>query len=169
VPLGMSCTSYGLTAPLMELPRVVPPPRLYRPTDLPQAASGVLSTVDDCAILLQTLLNGGTYGEYRLLSRASVTEMTQNQTEGIATADGQEASWGLGWMVRAKSRWAYYGGIVPRGSYYHTGASGVGFWVDPAHQIIGAYFSVLRGRDPATNDFVWDFDLFQDMVTAAAD
>src|SRR5699024_1336700 len=43
--------------------------------------AGIFSTLDDMAILSQTMLNGGWYGEARILAEESVTAMITNENE----------------------------------------------------------------------------------------
>ena len=47
------------------------------------------------------------------------------------------------------------------------GAAGIGIWVDPKHLIVGIYLSTIRTYDADTDEYDWDFDLFQNMVSAA--
>jgi len=65
-------------------------------------------TARDAAAFTQMLLNGGTYGDTRVLSRASVREMTRNQIPGVsATWAGEhfpEAAWGYGWGIQGARR-----------------------------------------------------------------
>ncbi len=49
----------------------------------------------------------------------------------------------------------------------HAGLGGVGFWVDPAYDIVYLYFSHCRDVDLESGAHRWDGDLFQNMVTAA--
>ncbi len=68
----------------------------------------VFSTARDVATFGQMVLNGGTYGGARILSRPTVTEMTRNQTPGIPVKMGpsirREASYGYGWFVRTNEK-----------------------------------------------------------------
>lgn len=130
----------------------------------------------DLAVFGQLFLNGGRYGNVRLLSPASVTVMTTNQIPGIGAYDNRgrwlpEACWGFGWMIQGPNhwnRWMYSHGSLPAvGTFYHEGASGVGMWVDPHNHIVGIYLSVIQSLDPETEEFRWEFDRFENMVTAA--
>jgi CubicO group peptidase (beta-lactamase class C family) len=127
----------------------------------------------DLAVFCQTFLNGGRYGDTRLLSRAAVTEMTRNQIPGtgVVTFDRvwfPEASWGLGWMVQGSNRWKYdHGALQPVGTFYHQGMGGIGVWGDKSHDIVGVYQSVGAIKDMETMDTDWEFPAFQNMVTAA--
>jgi serine-type D-Ala-D-Ala carboxypeptidase len=71
--------------------------------ETPYGEGGVYSTTKDMAVFGQMFLNGGRYGDKRLLSRPTVLEMTRNQINGIGTVFFgtyiPEASWGYGWTV----------------------------------------------------------------------
>lgn len=138
----------------------------------PWGGNGLHSTAMDYAIFGQMFLNQGTYGGARILSPASVHEMTRNQIPGIGTeffgSVHAEASWGLGFMVQDNERWKWGNSTLsPVGTYGHGGAGGLNFWVDPANEIVGVYFSVGLDIDEEDRSIRWNFDLFQNMVTAA--
>ncbi len=135
-------------------------------------AWGLKSTASDYAKFVQMLLNGGRYGDTRLLHPRTVTEMTRNQIPGIGTDFfGEwhpEASWGLGVRVGGDDRWRWSeGSLPPPGSFSHGGAAGTQWWADPAHDLLGVYFSVCLDIDYERREMHMNFDLMQDMVTAA--
>jgi len=117
-------------------------------------------------------LNGGIYDGVRILSGWTAHEMTRNQIPGTGCVNfyGRwvaEASWGFGWMVQGDARWPYSHGVLPpRGTYFHQGGSGTGMWVDSLHGVVGVYLTVAY-MDPATHVPNFEFDKFQNMVTAA--
>lgn len=125
----------------------------------------------DLASLAQTYLNGGTWGNTRLLSAASVHEMTRDQLPGIKAElnemRGAEASWGLGWAIQGNHRWPWHSStLAPRGTFWHTGSGGSQIWVDPVNEIVGVYLSVYMIMDE-TVGLQWHGDMFMNMVTAA--
>ena len=85
---------------------------------------GMHSTGRDLAVLLQTMLNGGAYGQKRIFSRAAVDEMTCNQNEDL------DAPWGLGWGIYRSKVWSYWGRLASPGVFGHTGATGTVAWGD---------------------------------------
>jgi CubicO group peptidase (beta-lactamase class C family) len=135
------------------------------------ASSSVTSTAFDMAVFGQMFLNGGEYGGVRILSRASIAEMTRNQIPGIGSRWWEEyfpeASWGYGWGIHGQGKWMYFDGTLysPQ-AFMHSGAGGVYLWVDPVYEIVGVYFSVwlelLPGPHPK-----WCSDLFVNAITAA--
>jgi CubicO group peptidase (beta-lactamase class C family) len=185
-PLSMSDTQYGLDDRFAtrcirlkpEIFRDVQPP--YDPNDLldlqiPHPGGHLFSTAADMAVFGQMFLNGGRYGANRILSPAAVQTMTRNQIPGIPATSSAgclvpEASWGLGWMVQGSSQWKRsHGTLQSLGTYYHQGAAGVALWCDPNHDILGVFLSTIRSFDASSQSFDWDFDLFQNLVTAAVE
>lgn len=157
-PLGNDQEMFNLNHPVM--------------LDMPWGGGGMLGTARDVAVFGQTFLNGGEYGGRRLVSPASAEVMTTNQIPGIgvqmmghAIAEG---SWGYGFMVQGNHRWPWdHGALQPIGTFYHQGTGGIAFWCDPDNAIVGVFLSVWTHFDMAEMEAHWDFDLFQNMVTAA--
>jgi beta-glucosidase-like glycosyl hydrolase/CubicO group peptidase (beta-lactamase class C family) len=89
--------------------------------------AGLFSTARDVAILLQTLLNGGAYGETRLFKPETVSLFVKraNLVEGSSRA--------LGWDTPSppSSSGRYFS---PR-SFGHTGFTGTSVWVDRDRQL----------------------------------
>jgi CubicO group peptidase (beta-lactamase class C family) len=124
------------------------------------------------AVFGQMFLNRGTYGDGRVLSPASVREMTRNQIPGISAQIIDEyfpeAFWGFGWCIEGNKKAPVYSGTLrsPK-AFNHGGSGGVFLWVDPVYEIVGAYFSVfLRLRGGALRP-EWAGDLYVNAVTAA--
>jgi CubicO group peptidase (beta-lactamase class C family) len=188
-PLGMSDTYY--VVPESVEPRIVKrPPDAFMAEpmgpfmqgldsrqlqDTPYGGLGGFSTARDMAIFAQMFLNRGTYGSARILSPASVAEMTRNQIPGIPAEMpiiGQsfpEASWGFGWSVQSNGKWKYYNGsLLPPSAFHHGGGAGTMLWVDPVNEIVGVYLSVVTHRTLADEN-IWNVDLFQNVVTASVE
>ncbi|MFN0167867.1 MAG: serine hydrolase domain-containing protein [Bryobacteraceae bacterium] len=98
--------------------------------DMGHPWGGMHSTTGDLAILLQTLLNGGTYNGRRVFSPATVAEMTRDQNQAI------RAPWGLGWGLRDSLVWAYFGELSSPRTFGHSGATGTVAWADPERQMV---------------------------------
>jgi len=140
--------------------------------DAAWGSGGVDSTALDLARFAQCFLDSGRYNNTRLLSSASVREMTRNQIPGIgAEVFGKwysEASWGLGWIVQHDVRWPWLGStLCPKGTFYHNGLGGHMLWIDPVNEIVGVYLSVSLDQDWEAQILRGDTDRFQNMVTAA--
>lgn len=180
-PLGMVDTHYSrVDAPAsrcVRRPPDPPDPLWDAITDAMEnermyfGSFGAVSTAMDVAILGQMFLNGGSYGPSRILSSASVAEMTRNQIPGVSASFMDEffpeASWGLGWSVHG-DKTGLAGGLLSSKSYEHGGAGGTYVWVDPELELVGVYFSSTNDSTTITDSLkYWRNDLFTDAVTAA--
>ncbi len=92
---------------------------------------GLSSTIDDYAVFLQMMLNGGTYGGHRLLKPSTVALMTQNQ---IGDVNQGLNKFGLGFSIVTPAGAAQTGQSV--GSYEWGGAFGTDYWVDPKEHLV---------------------------------
>lgn len=179
-PLGMKDTSYSVPDALK--PRVVirPEDSLYPDyntaeyQERPSPSGGAYSTAMDMAIFGQMFLNNGRYSEQRILSPVTVGAMTRNQIPGIEARFFDErfpeAGWGLGWSINLEYKGQIYGEpLISSAAFLHSGAGGVHLWIDPVHEIVGAYFSVVmenrEGGQP--NEPIWNADLFMNMISAS--
>jgi serine-type D-Ala-D-Ala carboxypeptidase len=138
------------------------------------AASGMCTTAYDLATFGQMFLNRGRYGRSRIVSAASIAEMTRNQTPGIsASLEGQhfpESSWGLGWDVHGMKRGLRSATLVSPNAISHGGAGGTYTWIDSDSDMVGVYLSVNRvGSTEQEHSPFWRADLFVNAATAAID
>jgi CubicO group peptidase (beta-lactamase class C family) len=111
-------------------------PRVPRRAEL--GGEGLVSTARDYARFLQMLINGGELQGRRVLSAASVAEMTRDQLAGIERGSAYTPSalytFGLGFAVRTAGR-----DVLPAGEpgdYAWGGAGGTYFWGDPQNQML---------------------------------
>jgi uncharacterized protein YbbC (DUF1343 family)/CubicO group peptidase (beta-lactamase class C family) len=88
--------------------------------------AGLFSTADDLAVFCQMLLNGGAYGNARILSPLTIATMTQPHA-----VSESGAARGLGWDI-ATTFSSNRGDLFPLGSFGHTGFTGTSIWIDPA-------------------------------------
>ena len=98
--------------------------------------AGLLSTARDYARFLQMMLSGGTLGDVRILSPASVALMTSNHVGDLFAAG---MGFGLGFGVRLDLGEAGQPGSV--GDYGWGGAYHTTYWVDPAERLVVVYFT----------------------------
>jgi CubicO group peptidase (beta-lactamase class C family) len=177
-PLGMTDTSYALPAAKQgrvvrrasDAPDVVLDTPDYQYT--PWASGAVFSTTLDMATFGQMFLNGGSYGETRILSPAAVAEMTRNQIPGISARYRDEpifpeAGWGYGWDMLAKKKSLFFGSLYSPAAFEHSGSGGVCLWIDPGYDLVIVYFSVIPRNRPGEDLLDWRADLFTNAVTAA--
>jgi CubicO group peptidase (beta-lactamase class C family) len=185
-PLGMNGTDYVLRDDMRERVIVRPPGAPIKDELLglpgtettawermPNGAGGAYSTARDIAVFAQMILNGGRYGDQRILSRPAVAEMTRNQIPGIGATfmdySVPEGGYGYGWMVRTWYVWRLLNGLTPIGSYSHTGAGGNAFWIDPENETIQVVLEVCMDLSENLEPRGWIFDRFQSVVAAAID
>ena len=140
--------------------------------ETPIASGGVYSTAMDMTIFGQTFLNKGRYGDVRILSRPTISEMTRNQIPGIGAGFFDyvvpEAGWGYGWSVSTNTKWKYFSGSLssPGSMLGHPGNGGACLWVDMLNEIVGIYFEVTL-EVTKYNEHKWNLDLFQNAITAS--
>lgn len=110
-------------------------------------SGGLLSTVDDYLRFTQMLLNKGELDGVRVLSRASVEEMTRNQLPPSMTPLPNRPSYergygyGLAMSVLVDSSRATLPG--PNGIYRWSGYVGTYFWNDPVNDMTAMVWSQL--------------------------
>jgi CubicO group peptidase (beta-lactamase class C family) len=141
--------------------------------ETPYGGAGLHTTPIDLTVFSQAILNGGAYGDARILSPAAVAAMTRDQIPGTqALFFGRlmrHASWGYGWQIESPTKWPYsHGSLHPLGTLAHEGAGGSTFWIDRVHEMVGAYFEVTT-RVTEQMDHLWNFDLFQNVITSAVE
>jgi CubicO group peptidase (beta-lactamase class C family) len=90
------------------------------PPEVPFArgSGGLVTTAWDYAVFMQMLLNGGVYGDVRLLRPATVRAMLTAHTPAGTRG------YGYGW------------GINPDGIFTHSGSTGTFAWGDPHRGVI---------------------------------
>jgi CubicO group peptidase (beta-lactamase class C family) len=126
--------------------------------DMGHPWGGMHSTTTDLAILLQTFLDGGSYGGVRLFSPATVAAMTRDQNVGL------NAPWGLGWGLATSPVWAYFGDLVSPRTFGHSGATGTVAWADPERRLL----CVILTTRPSGQDGGRLLRLVSNAVVAAA-
>lgn len=131
-----------------------------RPPAFPSGAGGLVSTADDFLVFGQMMLNKGTYGRERILSRPSVETMTidhltgdQKAISGIAPGYFETHGWGFGVGVvtrRDHVAWSI-------GTYGWDGGLGTSWQNDPREELIGILMTQASWTSPAPPDVYLDF------------
>ncbi|MCL4517442.1 MAG: beta-lactamase family protein [Firmicutes bacterium] len=85
--------------------------------------AGLFSTAADLAKFGLMFLNGGRYGDARILNPATVALATRNWTAGLGENRG------LGWQLPSPG--SSFGDLVSGRCFGHTGFTGTGMWMDP--------------------------------------
>ncbi|QDU31942.1 Penicillin-binding protein 4* [Anatilimnocola aggregata] len=113
---------------------------------------GMFSTPDDYAVLCQLMLNGGSYGNVRIVSSATVEKMTTNRLNDFPDLPEpirRTKPWGLGWQLNHPATEGTLGDLLPSAAYGHLGATGTLFWIDPQRQAFCIIFTTMeRDRAP---------------------
>ena len=174
-PLGMSDTAFHVPPPnhsriaeaFAKDPDSGGKVMLLEVRDAPAFESGgggLVSTAGDYARFLQMLLNGGTLGGSRFLSRKTLELMTADHLGPMTGAPDlllPGHGFGLGFAVRLHTGIAALPGSI--GQYFWGGLAGTTFWVDPAEQL----FAILLIQAPGRRDYYRT--LFRDLVYSAFD
>jgi CubicO group peptidase (beta-lactamase class C family) len=155
--LDRLATCYALDADAGELTLYdgVDDSQWSRPPAFPDAAGGLVSTVDDYFAFGRMLLNHGAHGNARILSRPSVEAMTTDQVspEQRASAGvflGENRGWGLGVSVIVKRDDV---ASVP-GRFGWDGGFSTSWYSDPAEGLVAI---LMSQRLPPSADISVDF------------
>ncbi|EAR7070914.1 penicillin binding protein PBP4B [Salmonella enterica] len=90
--------------------------------------AGLFSNTADIAVLMQTMLNGGSYGNVTLFSPETVKMFTRRSPE--------DATFGLGWRVNGNaSMTSTFGTLASAEAYGHTGWTGTLTVIDPVNHM----------------------------------
>jgi serine-type D-Ala-D-Ala carboxypeptidase len=157
-PLGMGDTTYNPAAALV--PRCAatgPGSLLLRPGPLRGSVQddqdwklggivgcdGVFATARDVAIFSQMILNGGSYGDVRVLPKKLVAAMVANQTPQVTeAATDQDPTTNLLFTPKGYGfelwthRFSPGGMRLSPGSYGKSGGAGTFMWIDPKRELI---------------------------------
>ncbi|MBK8497909.1 MAG: serine hydrolase [Flavobacteriales bacterium] len=111
--------------------------------------AGLFGNANDLAILMQMLLNNGTYGGTRYLSESTVKEFTKCQ---FCAPNGAGNRRGLGWDKPVQNG---KGGptceCVSYASFGHTGFTGTMAWADPDQKVVYIFLSNRVYPNASTN------------------
>jgi CubicO group peptidase (beta-lactamase class C family) len=157
-PLGMGDSYFevpeDIWARVVRRPESFPPAHLNVRERIPAATpqGGLSSTAWDLAVFGQTFLNCGTYGAARVLSPASVAQMTHDQVPVVlasetGTSYGHPAS-GLGWWVNVpQGVRVFHAGRLSTSAFAHAGSGGSLLCVDPTRELVIVWLSIWAAPD----------------------
>lgn len=94
--------------------------------------AGIFSNAEDLAILMQMLLNGGSYANHQYLSPETIE---------LFTSDKHGNHRGLGFDKRHSSNQTGRAYDLSANAYGHTGFTGTCAWVDPDHNLVFVFLS----------------------------
>ena len=161
-PLGMTDTGFAISPdkaaryakPLPTDPDTGKPqarsPELTQPLKFDCGGGCAASTASDYLRFAEMLMNGGRFGEARLLGSRTVAYMLSDQLGPniknlVGNADPTRADYGfgLGLAVRATPGVVRMMGSV--GQFSWPGASGTDWWADPKEDLVVVYLSAAPG------------------------
>jgi CubicO group peptidase (beta-lactamase class C family) len=121
-----------------------------RPPTFPDGGAGLVSTVDDYLAFGQMLLNGGTHGRERILSRPSVEAMTTNyitpeQKAGSEMVLDETRGWGFGLAIVTRNDEV---SPIP-GRFGWDGGYGTSWASDPNQEMVAIFMSQRLWDSPA--------------------
>ncbi len=167
-PLGMSKTGFRPAANLASriAPTEVSPPRgyplrgevhdenAYRLGGVAGHA-GLFSTAADLSVFAQMLLQGGQYGDVRLVSDSTVARFTRRTAGRRALGwDTCEGEGGCGKYMTSRA-------------YGHTGYTGTSLWIDPDHDMFVILLSNRVHAPKARRAATVIMDVRHDLADAA--
>jgi CubicO group peptidase (beta-lactamase class C family) len=100
----------------------------------PIPAGGLYSTAGDLARVYRMMLNRGELAGKRILSAASVKEMTRVQTRDLTSGFTPGLGFGLGWGVVREPQGVT--AMLSPGTFGHGGAFGTQGWIDPHKDLV---------------------------------
>lgn len=113
--------------------------------------AGLYGNAESLAVLLQMLLNEGTYAGTQIIRPETVRKFT--------TARHRTSPYALGFdRHRGKGEPGPVADVAPISTYGHTGFTGTCFWVDPENKIIFIFLS-NRGAYKRWNPVLLELDI----------
>ncbi|HXG38852.1 MAG TPA: glycoside hydrolase family 3 N-terminal domain-containing protein [Bacteroidota bacterium] len=110
--------------------------------------AGLFSTASDLAVMMQMLLNGGTYGGVRYLQTETVQKFITRQSEKSTRA--------IGWDTKNLTGYTSAGRLFGPKSFGHTGFTGTSLWADPEKNL---FVILLTNRVYPTRNNTKIFDV----------
>jgi CubicO group peptidase (beta-lactamase class C family) len=131
-----------------------------RPPAFPSGGGGLVSTVDEYLAFGQMMLNRGTHGSVRILSRSSVETMTTDQLtreqkaqSGLLPGYFDSHGWGFG--VAMVTRREDLAGSI--GRFGWDGGLGTSWASDPQEELVGILLTQRAWTSPNPPDVCRDF------------
>jgi len=117
--------------------------------------SGLVSSTQDYLRFSQMLLDGGKYGQKRILSRTSVDLLSKNHlSDEVRSKSNTFKGQGFGLTVGVTLDSGLTGTHGSDGSFYWGGAASTIFWVDPKEELIAVLMTqVLASPLPLREEF----------------
>jgi beta-glucosidase-like glycosyl hydrolase/CubicO group peptidase (beta-lactamase class C family) len=114
--------------------------------------AGLFGTAQDLAVVLQLLLNKGSYGDVSLLKPETITAFTKRQSKL------SRRGWGWDKPEPEKGKGGSAGKLAPKSTFGHTGFTGTCVWADPDNQLTYIFLS-NRVYPSASNNTLLDLGI----------
>lgn len=114
--------------------------------------AGLFGTAQDLAVIMQLLLNGGSYGDVALLKPETINAFTKRQSTR------SRRGWGWDKPDPEKGKGGSAGKLAPKSAFGHTGFTGTCVWADPENKLSYIFLS-NRVYPSATNTKLLDLGI----------
>lgn len=114
--------------------------------------AGLFGTAQDLAVIMQLLLNGGSYGDVALLKPETIDAFTKRQSTR------SRRGWGWDKPDPEKGKGGSAGKLAPKSTFGHTGFTGTCVWADPENKLSYIFLS-NRVYPSATNTKLLDLGI----------
>ena len=128
----------------------------------PSPEAGLYSTAPDLFRFYQMMLNGGSFGSKRILSKVTVELMTRLHTGGLLAGFSPGVGYGLGWAVVRTVEGMFRLNSI--GTYGHGGLYRTYGFVDPQKELVGI---ILLQRISNDGDMADEISTFMAMASAS--
>ncbi|MGY6520245.1 MAG: glycoside hydrolase family 3 N-terminal domain-containing protein [Mongoliitalea sp.] len=112
--------------------------------------AGLFGKANDLAVMMQLMLNGGTYGGLTLMDEATIKEFTKRQSSQ------SRRGWGWDKPEPEKGKGGSAGSLAPKSTFGHTGFTGTCVWADPENDLIYVFLSNRVHPDANNNTLLKD-------------
>nr|WP_287937520.1 glycoside hydrolase family 3 N-terminal domain-containing protein [Algoriphagus sp.] len=97
--------------------------------------AGLFGTANDLAVMMQLMLNKGSYGEISLIKPETIEAFTKRQS------NMSRRGWGWDKPEPEKGKGGSAGKLAPKSTFGHTGFTGTCVWADPENDLIYVFLS----------------------------
>src|SRR5690606_5641786 len=97
--------------------------------------AGLFGTANDVAIVMQMMLQHGSYGGVNLLKEETVDKFIKRQS------DQSRRAWGWDKPALENDNGGNAGVLAPKSSFGHTGFTGTAVWADPENNLVYVFLS----------------------------
>lgn len=107
--------------------------------------AGLFGTANDLAVMMQLMLNKGSYGEVSLIKPETIEAFTKRQSHM------SRRGWGWDKPEPERGKGGSAGKLAPKSTFGHTGFTGTCVWADPENDLIYVFLSNRVHPDGGNN------------------